>query len=173
VKLRILNRWKCERNAPRIARAASLSFALLAGIMLAVAPRGALAQTAVASAAPASGRPRKIPAASVVRLADPSGAVIPGAAVVVLNGEGKVAAKATSDAGGSYSVRGLAPGTYSVWVTAQGFAAYRVPGIAVTAGQVKSLNPRSRFRSSSSRSKSRPRTPPSAPLRRQRQRHHH
>ena len=106
--------------------------------MLAVAP-AALAQTA--TAAPGSGQAAQNTGGIHGQVADPTGAVIPGAAVTILNGQGKVAGKTTSDAGGSYSVRGLAPGNYSVWVTAQGFAAYRVPGVAVTAGQMKSLNP--------------------------------
>ena len=143
MKLRILNRWKCPRNATRIARVASLSIVLLAGILLAVAPPAALAQTTAPSAAPSAqvAAPSQNTGGIHGQVADPTGAVIPGAAVVVLNGEGKVAGKTTSDAGGSYSVRGLAPGTYSVWVTAQGFAAYRVPGVAVAAGQMKSVNP--------------------------------
>ena len=101
------------------------------------------AQTTAPSAAPSGqvAAPSQNTGGIHGQVADPTGAVIPGAAVVVLNGEGKVAGKTTSDAGGSYSVRGLAPGTYSVWVTAQGFAAYRVPGVAVAAGQMKSVNP--------------------------------
>jgi len=75
------------------------------------------------------------------QVADPTGAVIPGATVVVLSTSGKVAGKATSDNGGVYSIQDLAPGTYSVTVVAPGFAAYRTPGIVVAAGQMKNLNP--------------------------------
>lgn len=75
------------------------------------------------------------------QVADPTGAVIPGANVVVLTTSGTVAGKATSDSGGVYTVRGLAPGTYSMTVTAQGFAAYRTPGIVVASGQMKNVNP--------------------------------
>jgi hypothetical protein len=75
------------------------------------------------------------------QVADPTGAVIPGATVVVMTTSGKVAAKATSDAGGQYSVHGLPPGTYSVTATAQGFAAFSVPNIVVVAGQMKTVNP--------------------------------
>jgi hypothetical protein len=74
------------------------------------------------------------------QVADPSGAVIPGATVVAMTTSGKVAAKATSDAGGQYSIHGLAPGTYSVTATAQGFAASSTPGIVITAGQMKTVN---------------------------------
>jgi len=75
------------------------------------------------------------------QVADPSGAVIPGATVVVLTTSGKIAAKTTSDAGGMYSIHGLPPGTYSVTATAQGFAAFSVPNIVVVTGQSKTVNP--------------------------------
>jgi hypothetical protein len=75
------------------------------------------------------------------QVADPTGAVIPGATVVVMTTSGKVAAKTTSDAGGQYSIHGLPPGTYSVTATAHGFAAFSVPGVVVTAGQMKTVNP--------------------------------
>jgi Carboxypeptidase regulatory-like domain/TonB dependent receptor len=137
VKFRI-NGSKCPRTATPIARVASVSFALLAVILFAASP----ALSAQAASAPAA-QAAPAPSAGGIRgqVADPSGAVIPGANVVVLDGSGKVAGKTTSDAGGAYAVRGLPAGTYSVWVTAQGFAAYRVPGIVVAAGQIKNLNP--------------------------------
>ena len=75
------------------------------------------------------------------QVADPSGAVIPGANVVALTTSGKVAGKAVSDAGGNYSIQGLPSGTYSITATAQGFAAFRVPNIVVGAGQSKLVNP--------------------------------
>jgi hypothetical protein len=75
------------------------------------------------------------------QVADPTGAVIPGATVVAITTSGKVAGKTTSDGGGSFSISGLAPGTYSVTATAQGFAAFRVPGIVVAAGQMRTVNP--------------------------------
>ena len=72
-------------------------------------------------------------------VADPTGAVIPGATVVAMTTSGRVAGKTTSGADGSFAIRGLAAGTYSVTATAQGFAAFRVPGITVAAGQVRSV----------------------------------
>jgi len=75
------------------------------------------------------------------QVTDPTGAVIPGATVVVLTTSGKVAGKATSDNGGVYTIHGLVPGTYSITVTAPGFAAYRTPGIVLAPGQMKNLNP--------------------------------
>ncbi len=139
MKPEFLYGWKCTKKAAHHARAVSLSIALLAGLLL-TCGAGAQAQ----SAAPAAGT-----AATAAQntggirgqVADPTGAVIPGATVVVMSTSGRVAGKATSDNGGVYTVHGLAPGTYSVTVVAPGFAAYRVPGIAVAAGQMKNLNP--------------------------------
>jgi hypothetical protein len=74
------------------------------------------------------------------QVADPSGAVIPGATVVALTTSGKVAGKATSDGVGAYTIHGLAPGTYSVTATANGFAAFEAPAIVVAAGQSKTVN---------------------------------
>ncbi|MGC2637811.1 MAG: carboxypeptidase regulatory-like domain-containing protein [Acidobacteriaceae bacterium] len=74
------------------------------------------------------------------QVADPTGAVIPGANVVALTTSGKVAGKAVSDAGGAYAIHGLVPGTYSITATAQGFSAFSVPSIVVAAGQMKTVN---------------------------------
>ncbi|HEY6447749.1 MAG TPA: carboxypeptidase regulatory-like domain-containing protein [Acidobacteriaceae bacterium] len=74
------------------------------------------------------------------QVADPTGAVIPGANVVAFTTSGKVAGKAVSDAGGAYAIHGLAPGTYSITTTAQGFSAFSVPSIVVAAGQMKTVN---------------------------------
>ncbi len=74
------------------------------------------------------------------QVADPSGAVIPGATVVAVTTSGSVAGKATSDGVGAYAIHGLAPGTYSVTATASGFAAFEAPGIVVSAGQLKTVN---------------------------------
>jgi hypothetical protein len=73
-------------------------------------------------------------------VADPTGAVIPGANVVAATTSGKVAGTATSDGVGAYAIHGLAPGTYSVTATANGFAAFAVPGVVVAAGQLKTVN---------------------------------
>ena len=71
------------------------------------------------------------------QVADPTGAVIPGATVVATTTSGKVAGKATSDGLGAYAIHGLAPGTYSMTATANGFAAFAAPGIVVAAGQMR------------------------------------
>ena len=145
---RNLHRLKClissapASSVPGARPAASLLAALVAGLLLVAAP-SAPAQDLALPAAPGGAQSAPAQSAGTIRgqVADPSGAVIPGATVVVLTTAGKTAGKTTSDASGAYAVHGLPPGTYSVWVTAQGFATFRVPNIVVTAGQTKTLNP--------------------------------
>src|SRR5271165_3539579 len=57
------------------------------------------------------------------RVLDPSGAVIPQAQVTVTSASGKTAS-AVADAAGSYQVRGLAAGNYTVNATTTGFAPF-------------------------------------------------
>jgi Carboxypeptidase regulatory-like domain/TonB dependent receptor len=71
---------------------------------------------------------------------DATGAVIPNATVVVSDTAGKIAATTTSNGVGAFTVRGLAPGTYSLSATATGFAAFSTPGIQIAAGQSKNVN---------------------------------
>jgi hypothetical protein len=128
VKLMLVNCSKCARAARRLTRLAAIGMAFFAALALvSLTP-------AVAQSAPATGGMRG-------EVADPTGAVIPGATVVVRNGSGQVVAKTTSSATGAFAVRGLAAGTYSVWVTAQGFAEYSAAGVKVAAGQMRMVNP--------------------------------
>ena len=69
------------------------------------------------------------------QVTDPTGAVIPGASITVKNSSGLVVS-ATSDGAGAYDVKNLAPGKYTVSVTAKGFAPVKQE-IEVTAGQEK------------------------------------
>ncbi|WP_419806014.1 carboxypeptidase regulatory-like domain-containing protein [Terriglobus sp.] len=57
---------------------------------------------------------------------DPSGAVLPGAQVVIRNLGTAVERTVTSDAAGQYVAPSLAPGDYTVRVTASGFAPFTV-----------------------------------------------
>ena len=146
---RTLNYLKClsfpTRSAPANGIATSLLTVLCLGFLLAATPlRGQeFAAPGSSTSAPQAAPP--VPSQSVGgirgQITDPSGAVIPEATIVVLDTAGKTAGKATSDAGGVYAVHGVPPGTYSVWVTASGFAVYRVANIAIAAGQLKQLNP--------------------------------
>jgi hypothetical protein len=72
------------------------------------------------------------------RVLDPSGAVIPQAQVSVTSPSGK-STTAVSDATGSYQVRGLPAGAYTVNATTAGFAPF-TSNVTVTAGQTKTLN---------------------------------
>jgi hypothetical protein len=72
------------------------------------------------------------------RVLDPSGAVIPQAQITVTSTSGTTA-NAVSDGSGSYQVRGLAPGDYTVNATSAGFAAFSST-LTLAAGQTKTLN---------------------------------
>ncbi|MGB6745659.1 MAG: carboxypeptidase regulatory-like domain-containing protein, partial [Terracidiphilus sp.] len=69
---------------------------------------------------------------------DPSGAVVPGAGITLRLGS--QALKTKSGADGRYAFRSLAPGDYSVEVSAQGFAPLSMPGVVITGGAAKELN---------------------------------
>src|SRR5579862_9481884 len=68
------------------------------------------------------------------QVTDPSGAAVPNAIVDVTPPSGQ---GATSKTGrdGTYEVKGLAPGNYTVKVNAEGFETYQGPPIAVAPGQ--------------------------------------
>ena len=69
---------------------------------------------------------------------DPSGAVIPGASISVKNASGLLVA-AKSDGAGGYDIKSLAPGKYTINVTAKGFAPM-TQEVVIVAGQEKSLD---------------------------------
>ncbi|HKR30681.1 MAG TPA: carboxypeptidase regulatory-like domain-containing protein [Terriglobales bacterium] len=73
------------------------------------------------------------------KVADPSGAVIPGATITVKSSTGQTAT-ATSSGDGSYDVKNLAPGQYSVSVSAQGFAPYSKGLVEISAGRAQLLD---------------------------------
>jgi Carboxypeptidase regulatory-like domain/TonB dependent receptor len=72
------------------------------------------------------------------RVLDPTGAVIPNAQVTVTSPSGK-GASAVSDGTGSYQVRGLPAGAYTVNATTEGFAPF-TSTVTVSGGQTKTLN---------------------------------
>jgi Carboxypeptidase regulatory-like domain len=67
-------------------------------------------------------------------VADPDNAVIPGAAVTLTPASGK-ALTTQSQSDGTYVLRGVPAGTYSITVTMPGFATYARLGVKITAGQ--------------------------------------
>jgi hypothetical protein len=98
----------------RIAVSLLFFFALL--------PFGARSQTPAATGATVHGT-----------VLDPDQALIPGAAVTLTTASGKVQTT-PSKSDGTYTFRGVAPGTYSLSVSAPGFAAFTQQGVVVTAG---------------------------------------
>src|SRR5215471_8584606 len=71
---------------------------------------------------------------------DPSGAVVPGAAVEVSNEGTGVARKVTTSSAGVFNVPNLDIGNYRVHVSAQGFNAYDRSKLFLEANQVINLD---------------------------------
>ncbi|MCU1250388.1 MAG: hypothetical protein JWQ49_3417 [Edaphobacter sp.] len=72
-------------------------------------------------------------------VADPENAVIPGATVTFTPASGK-ALITQSQSDGTYVLRNVPPGTYSVTVTMPGFASYVKQGVRITPGQTLTLD---------------------------------
>ncbi len=96
-----------------------------------VAAAHAQAPARTAAAAPASVRGH---------IADPTGALIPGAKITVTTTAGAAVTTTTSDSTGAYAVNGLAPGGYVITAVFAGFAPASSPAIQVAAGQVKHVD---------------------------------
>ncbi|HEX3890958.1 MAG TPA: TonB-dependent receptor [Terracidiphilus sp.] len=73
-------------------------------------------------------------------VSDPSGALIPGAAVTIANKDGVPLKSVKADAAGAYEVRGLPVGSYYVQVSFAGFAPFQSQLIQVAAGQIKRVD---------------------------------
>jgi len=73
-------------------------------------------------------------------IADPTGALIPGAKVAIANALGVAVQTTTSDASGTYTVSGLAPGNYIVQTSVDGFAPFTSPTLQLAAGQSKRVD---------------------------------
>ena len=73
-------------------------------------------------------------------IADPTGALIPGASVTIDTSAGTFVKGATADASGSYSVSGLKAGGYIVQVTFEGFAPFTSQAIQLLPGQSKRVD---------------------------------
>jgi hypothetical protein len=112
-------------------------FALVFGLAAGLA---AQAQApAVQTPAPAAVTPA---AAASVRghIADPTGAMIPGAKIVITTSTGTPVTTVTADPNGVYTVNGLAPGSYIVQATFSGFAPFVSPAIQLSSGQAKRID---------------------------------
>ncbi len=73
-------------------------------------------------------------------VADPTGALLPGAKITVATSAGATTVTTTSDASGNYAVNGLAPGSYFVKAVVDGFAPESSPAIQLAAGQAKRID---------------------------------
>jgi Carboxypeptidase regulatory-like domain len=72
-------------------------------------------------------------------VADPTGAVIPGAIVTLTSAKAEKFT-ATSGGDGTYQIRSVPQGVYQLTVSAGGFAAFLRAGVIVTAGAAKTLD---------------------------------
>ncbi|HEY0786746.1 MAG TPA: carboxypeptidase regulatory-like domain-containing protein, partial [Acidobacteriaceae bacterium] len=103
---------------------------LTAAALLLLSPAGRAHAQAIAATTPGA-------ASLHGQVADPTGAVIPGATVSLTTADGHTVARATSEPDGSYEIRGLAPGTYIVLVVAPGFAPLDSKAITLTGPQAR------------------------------------
>lgn len=71
---------------------------------------------------------------------DPSGALIPGAAVELLNTENGTKRSVRSDAGGAYAFPQVSPGLYQITATAQGFSKATIPDIRLLVNSPTTVN---------------------------------
>jgi Carboxypeptidase regulatory-like domain len=71
---------------------------------------------------------------------DPSGSALPGATVVIANAESKISRTATTGEVGDYRFLALPPGTYTLTVTATGFARYEQTGIQLLVNSPATAN---------------------------------
>ena len=104
----------------------------------------ALQIIAQAHAAEASGAAQATgpPATVTIRgkVADPSGALMPGTTITVTPTMGKGVVSAVTDASGSFLFRGIAPGDYIIHATFNGFVPFQSGIITVTANQAKRID---------------------------------
>ena len=70
---------------------------------------------------------------------DPSGAAVTKATVIAINPDGQTKTASTNRTGG-YEITGLAPGNYTITVTAAGFADFAKDDVNVAAGQSQAFN---------------------------------
>lgn len=74
------------------------------------------------------------------QVTDPSGAVIPGAKIVLENTSGTVRLAATTNDGGNFALTTVPPGTYNITVTKSGFATTKSTGETVNVGTQLTVN---------------------------------
>ncbi len=72
-------------------------------------------------------------------VADPSGAVVPGASVEAVSAQTSVSWKVVTSSGGEFAFAGMPIGNYNITVIASGFKTEKVEGVPVSAGTVYTL----------------------------------
>src|SRR6266849_6177066 len=73
---------------------------------------------------------------------DTSGAVVGGAKVVIHNNGTNAEKTAATDSSGYFRIANLAPGTYTVTITREGFAQYKAEQVIVQVGSLTDVSPR-------------------------------
>ena len=110
------------RNFPGVKMSLRNGLALLLLSLVVSLPFAASAQQATSASGTVHGL-----------VVDPDDALIPGATATLTSASGK-ALTGTSKSDGTYSIRGVSAGTYTLTVTAPGFASFVKPGIIVATG---------------------------------------
>ena len=114
---------------------------MIAGVLSAAIAAPAQSPAAlVASSAAKRKEARPATATLHGHVADPTGALIPGAKVAILTADGKTVASVKADSAGSYDVHGLKPGGYMVRAEFKGFAPFNSPVIVLGPGQIKRVD---------------------------------
>jgi hypothetical protein len=115
-----------------------LFFALALGTASVAAAQSPTPAPAVATPSSATAAAAAPVATGTLRgqVADPTGALIPGATITITTSAGVTKGTTTADASGSYQVSGLAPGSYIVLASVEGFADFASQPIQLAAGQV-------------------------------------
>lgn len=73
------------------------------------------------------------------QVSDPSGAAVPGAGIQAVSSSGQTSS-GVAKPDGSYEIRGLAPGKYTVRAQAKGFAVFEQQSVELVAGQGKKFD---------------------------------
>lgn len=122
-------------------RASSKSRTLIVLVLGIAGILSGYAQAPEKTPSPATQARRAPAAAATVRgtISDPTGALIPGAAVNLTTAAGAEVTSSVSDSSGAYVFPNVAPGSYAVHAQFSGFAPVSVPAFAVTAGQIKHI----------------------------------
>ena len=92
------------------------------------------------TAAPAAGSGKGPTGIIRGHVADPTGALIPGARITIVNAAGVTAALVTADSSGAYQAAGLPAGSYSVKAVADGFSPAGSQAFQLLAGQSKRVD---------------------------------